>query len=167
VPEDRPDHPHPQPEPRAVVDDLADAARELRAGWSRRAAEEEAAREALLAADADRDAALQIVAHAHADGRLSTDEHGQRTELVLRARTIGHLDDALAGLGGYRRTPRTSLVRKLVFWAVAVPTAPFVLLGLGLLLFGSDLEDHVWGGILLLLITPGPWALRKWAWPRH
>ena len=139
----------------------------MRDGWSRRAAEEEAAREALLAADADRDAALQVLAHAHADGRLSTHEHGQRTDLVLRARTIGHLDDALVGLGGYRRRPRTSLVRKVVFWAVAIPMAPFVLLALGLLLFGTDLEDHVWGGILLLLLTPGPWALRRWAWPPH
>jgi hypothetical protein len=56
--------------------------------------------------------------------------------------------------------------RKLLFWIVSVFTSPFLLAGSGLLFFGTDLDDRVWGIILLVLFAPGLFALHRWAWPK-
>ena len=66
-----------------------------------RAAAAEAKRDAVLASDADRDAAVRVLTDAFSVGRLSASELDERTGKVLAARTHGKLDDLLAGLGGY------------------------------------------------------------------
>ena len=54
----------------------------------------------------------------------------------------------------------------MLFWIVTVITSPFLLVGAGFTVFGSDLGDHVFGIILLTLFAPGLFALFRWAWPR-
>jgi hypothetical protein len=44
--------------------------------------------------------------------------------------------------------------------------SPFVLLGTLLFAFGTDLGDHVGGFMFLVLLLPGLFKLRRWAWPR-
>lgn len=52
----------------------------------------------IRASDADRDAALAVLAEAYADGRLDLDEHDRRTSLVLAAVVLGDLRPLLADL---------------------------------------------------------------------
>ena len=131
-----------------------------------RAAAQEAARDGVLASDADRDAATRLLAEAFAVGRLSAAELEQRTTHALAARTHGELDDLLAGLGGYRAARRRHPVRKAVFGVVAFVSSPFVLIASLLTLFGTDTDDHVGGLVLLVILLPGLVALWRWAWPR-
>ncbi len=46
----------------------------------------------LRASDADRDRIADMLRDAHAEGRLTADEHAERVEGVLAARTVGELD---------------------------------------------------------------------------
>ncbi|MGP2442825.1 DUF1707 SHOCT-like domain-containing protein [Streptomyces sp. JW3] len=46
----------------------------------------------LRASDADRDRIADMLREAHAEGRLSADEHAERVEGVLAAKTVGELD---------------------------------------------------------------------------
>ena len=150
--------------------DFSEVARFVESWWpvnAERDAAEKAARDKLLAADADRDNAVSLLAEAFSQGRLSSDELDHRTSRTLAARTYGELDDALEGLGGLQRPVKNHPVRKGVFFAIALLSSPFVLLGGMLLLFGSDLGDHVGGLFFLVLLLPGLFALRRWAWPRH
>jgi hypothetical protein len=130
------------------------------------AAVEQQERAGLLAADADRDAAVERLSAAFSEGRLSTAELESRTASALSARTYGDLDSVLQGLGGLPREVRSRPVRRAVFWVVAVLSSPFVLMGTLLFAFGSDLGDHVGGLMFLVLLLPGLLALRRWAWPR-
>jgi hypothetical protein len=132
-----------------------------------RAAATEAARDAVLASDADRDAAVAVLTDAFAHGRLSSTELEERTGRALAARTHGELDDLLVGLGGYRVAVPRRPWRKVLFGLVAFLMSPFLLLGGGLFVFGSDADDHIAGAILLLVLLPGPLALWRWAWPRR
>jgi hypothetical protein len=52
----------------------------------------------LRASDADRDRAIEALAAANADGRLSLDEYSQRSEVALSARTLGDLAGLTADL---------------------------------------------------------------------
>jgi hypothetical protein len=45
-------------------------------------------------------------------------------------------------------------------------TSPFLLMGFGLLLAGSDNGGRVFGLVLLVLFAPGLFALNRWAWPK-
>ena len=79
----------------------------------------------------------------------------------------------LAGLEGLESlttwtapSPR-GLLPRLMFWCVGLVTAPFILMALGLLLFGSDGGDRVFGIIALIVFLPGPVALYRWAHPRR
>jgi hypothetical protein len=128
-----------------------------------REAEERAARGRLLAADEDRNAAVNLLSDAYAQGRLSSAELEQRTGKALAARTYGELDAVLEGL---QRPVKSHPVRKAVFWVVGVLSSPFVLMGTLLFLFGSDAGDHLGGLFFLVLLLPGLFALRRWAWPR-
>lgn len=121
----------------------------------------------LLAADADRDAAVHVLADALSVGRLTPAEFDERTNRALAARTYGELDDVLQGLGGLpRKTPRSHPLRKAAFWVVAVVSSPFVFLGSMLAAFG-DTGDEVGIGLVLLVLTlPGLFGLWRWAWPR-
>ena len=132
-----------------------------------RAAAAEAERDALLASDADRDAAVRVLADAFSVGRLSATELEDRTGRVLGARTHGELDDLLAGLGGYPVARPVARWRKVVFGIVAFCTSPFVFMGSMLLLFGSDVGDHVGGLVMLVLFLPGLFGLWRWARPKR
>ncbi len=152
---------------------MAEIARTLQSVWSARAAEAtrrariaEKERDALLASDDDRDTVVDLLSRAYAEGRLSAEEFDQRTGQALAARRFGALDDALAGLGAMERNRPDHTARKVVFWMVAVPCAPFVLLGALLLAFGSDLGDHVGGLAFLAVLLPLLFLVRRWAWPR-
>ena len=114
----------------------------------------------MLASDADRDAVVQILSDAFSQGRLSTGEFEDRTSKALSARSHGQLDDLLHDLGGLRPV-KSRPVRKAVFCVAAFLASPFVLLGALLVAFGVDAGDRV--GVILL---PGLFALRRWAWPR-
>jgi len=131
-----------------------------------RAAAEKTARDGLLASDADRDATVQLLSDAFVQGRLSSSELEQRTAGALSARTYGELDDVLQGLGGLPRQVSNHPVRTAVFWVIALLCSPFVLLGVLLLAFGSDAGDRVGGIVLLVLLLPGLFKLRRWAAPR-
>jgi hypothetical protein len=45
----------------------------------------------MLAADADRDRAIDVLRAGFAEGRLTRDEHGERVSLVQKSRTYGEL----------------------------------------------------------------------------
>jgi DNA-binding MarR family transcriptional regulator len=132
------------------------------------AAARDAEREALLAADADRDQVVHLLSQAFAEGRLSSSELEQRTGQALTARTYGELDDVLTGLADLHRPARSHghPMRKALFWVVALLSTPFVLFGSLLLLGGSDADDLVAGLVVLVVVLPGVFALRRWAWPR-
>jgi hypothetical protein len=53
-------------------------------------------------------------------------------------------------------------VRRAVFWVVALLSSPFVLLGAMLLAFGVDAGDRFGGFVVLTLVLPGLFALRRW-----
>lgn len=149
--------------------DLGEAARLIGSLWpaaAGRTAADETARERLLASDADRDAAVQLLSGAFAEGRLSSGELEHRTGRALSARTHGELDDVLEGLGGLPRPVTNHPVRTAVFWVIALLCSPFVLLGALLLAFGSDAGDRVGGIVFLVLLLPGLFKLRRWAAPR-
>ena len=57
-------------------------------------------------------------------------------------------------------------MRKAVFGVAAFLASPFVLLGALLVAFGVDAGDRVGGVVFLILLLPGLFALRRWAWPR-
>jgi len=157
-------HPH---EESARLDEfvqrqVADAVRRLLA----REDADTALRAATLASDTDRDVTANVLNQAFAEGRLTSEEHAERTTRAFTARTHGELDQVLSGLHlpAVHQPSRTG--RKLLFWVVTVVTSPFLLMGFGLLLAGSDLGDRVFGTILLVLFAPGLLALNRWAWPR-
>ena len=133
----------------------------------RRAEEAEERRDALLASDQDRDHATRMISEAYAIGQVSAEEHDQRAGRALRARTIGELDDALDGLGGFSRPVHVNPARKVLFWLVAVPAMPLLLLGVLFLLGGSDAGDRFFGIFLLVVVGPGLWSLGRKAWPRR
>lgn len=132
----------------------------------------EAQRDALLASDAERDQVCTLLNGAFGEGRLTSVELEERTSRALAARTRGELEDVLAGLEGlgsrtpWAARPQPRLLPRLVFWVVGLLTAPFVLVGAGLLLFGSDGGDRVFGIVMLTLFLPGLIALYRWAHPR-
>lgn len=150
--------------------DVGEITRSLGSAWSAwsarsaaRVAAEDAARDELLASDADRDATAQLLSGAFSQGRLSSAEFQARIDQALTARTRGELDDALEGLGDLLRPVRSHPVRKALFWVIALLSSPFVLLGGMLFFFGSDAGDHLGGLFFLVLLLPGLFALRRWA----
>lgn len=150
--------------------DLTPVTRLVKSLWpanADHAAAKEQERSGLLAADADRDGAVEALSAAFTEGRLSTAELESRTASALSARTYGELDTVLQGLGGLPREVRSHPVRKALFWVVAMLSSPFVLTGTLLFAFGTDLGDHVFGLIFLVLLLPGLFALWRWAWPRR
>lgn len=133
----------------------------------------DAERDALLASDAERDQVCRRLSAAFSEGRITSSELDERTSRALSARTYGDLEDVMAGLEvptttSYRpvaqghRTPERGVVPRLLFWLVGLVTAPFILLGGGLVLAG----EWVFGTVLLLLFLPGLVALYRWAHPR-
>lgn len=115
----------------------------------------------LLASDADRDLAIELLSEAYSVGRLTADELAQRTERALTARTHGDLDQVLHGLGGLRRRVRRRPVRTTVFWVAAVLGSPFLLLGILLLTAGVDGGDRFAGVVFLGVVVPLLWSVRR------
>lgn len=133
----------------------------------------EAAREATLASDAERERVCELINKAFSQGRLTPADLDERTTRALAARTHGDLEDVLVGLTPsgtaalWAQRPERGLLPRLVFWIVGIMTSPFVFLGSMLLLFGSDGGDRVFGIVLLVIFLPGLIALYRWAHPRH
>ena len=143
---------------------IADAARRRR----EREDAEAMLRDSTLASDIDRDLTANVLSDAFAQGRLTADEHAERTTRAFTARTHGDLDDVLTGLHAPPSSAPAHVpgVRKVVFWGVTVMTSPFLMVGLGLFLAGDGLGSHIFGIFLLLLFAPGLFALHRWAWPQ-
>lgn len=141
---------------------VADAARRRRAHEDAEAA----LRASTLASDTDRDLTANVLNDAFAQGRLTSEEHADRTTRAFTARTHGDLDQVLIGLQAPSAPMPAHGARKLLFWVVTVFTSPFLMMGLGLLLAGGGAGSHFFGFVLLLLFAPGLFALHRWAWPR-
>lgn len=158
------------PPPNVLSIDLGEVARSISTLWPAStgpAVPDERRRHELLAADADRDAAVHLLADGLVQGRLSPAEFDDRTNRALAARTYGDLDDVLRGLGGLPRARvPTHPLRKAVFWLVGVLSSPFLLVGSVLLAFGADTGDVVVSLVLVVMLLPGLLALRRWAWPK-
>ena len=133
----------------------------------------EAARDARLASDSERERVCELLHSAFADGRITATELDERTTLALGARTHGDLDHVLSGLGAmghpalWAATPDVPgrVPHRIAFWVVGFFTFPFVFFGTMLLLFGSDAGDRIAGIVMLVLFLPGLVALHRWAHP--
>lgn len=115
--------------------------------WLRSQGEADAARDALLASDAERDQVCRRLASAFSEGRITSAELDERTSQALAARTHGDLAAVLRGLTvpvvpappvppaplGYAppaaQAPR-SVNPRMVFWIVCFFMAPSFLTGL-------------------------------------
>lgn len=144
-------------------------ARDLASAWLTQLAQassrRNAANDALLASDADRDQAVRQLTDAFTQGRLAAAELDDRTGRALAARTRGELDAVLSGLGGLARPMARRPVRAATFWLATVLLSPFVLFGGLFVLFGNDLGDHVFGLVLLALTGSPLFAVWRW-WRR-
>jgi hypothetical protein len=159
--------PEPEPDDATRLDEFVQ--QQVEDAVRRRRAQERAEavlRAETLASDLDRDRVSEVLNEAFAHGRLTADEHADRTTRTFLARTHGDLEHVLKGLHVPPAPVKAHAARKLLFWIVSVFTSPFLLAGSGLLFFGTDLDDRVWGIILLVLFAPGLFALHRWAWPK-
>ncbi|MBD3947244.1 DUF1707 SHOCT-like domain-containing protein [Nocardioides ganghwensis] len=133
----------------------------------------EAAREATLASDAERERVCDLLNRAFSQGRLTPADLDERTSRALTARTHGDLEDVLAGLTPtgtsalWAQRPQRGFLPRLVFWIVGLLTSPFVLGGSLFVLFGEGVGERVFGIVLLVVFLPGLIALYRWAHPRH
>ena len=59
----------------------------------------------ILASDADREASVELLNSAFAEGRLTADEHAERVRAAYGARTQGDLDGLTADLPGAAEDP--------------------------------------------------------------
>lgn len=155
-----------QPEETAPLDEfvqrhIADAARRRR----EREDAESALRASTLASDSDRDATASVLNQAFAEGRLTSEEHADRTTRAFTARTHGDLDQVLTGLQVPVAAAPAYAARKVIFWVVTVMTSPFLMMGLGLTLSGNGIFGTVFGIVLLGIFAPGLYALQRRAWP--
>lgn len=119
-----------------------------------------------LASDNDREEVSDVLNEAFALGRLTSEEHAERTTRALTARTHGELEETLAGL--HLPVPQVHLrkLRSAVFWAAALFATPFLLVGLALLAGGDDLEEVAVGAVFLAASGSGLFRLRRWAFRR-
>lgn len=140
--------------------------------WYAARARAEAQHDARLVSDAERERVCQLLNGAFSEGRLTAPELDVRTSHALAARTHGDLEGVLAGLTGdgspltWTSRPDRGILPRIIFWIVGLFTSPFVLAGGAFLVFGSDLGDHVFGLVLLVIFLPGLIALYRWAHPR-
>ncbi len=137
----------------------------------------DAERDALLVSDAERDQVCQRLSAAFSEGRITSPELDERTSRALSARTYGDLEDVMAGLeppattsyrpvmAGHLPTQRSVLPRVL-FWLVGLVSAPFILVGGGMVLLADEASTLIFGIVVLLLFLPGLIALYRWGHPR-
>ena len=83
------------------------------------------------------------------------------TEAYLRWRHLQEQADAERDA-----LPARSVLPRLVFWVVGLFTAPFILGGGAMVLFGDELSTTIFGLVMLTLFLPGLIALYRWAHPR-
>ena len=139
--------------------------------WLSTRAHAEQRQAARLVSDAERERACDLLNAAFSDGRLTPSEHEERTSRALAARTQRDLEGVLAGLTDadtmeWSRRRDGGVLPRIAFWVVGLFTSPFVFVGAMFALFGSDLGDHVFGLVLLVVFLPGLVALYRWAHPR-
>jgi hypothetical protein len=145
--------------------------------WRHLQEQADAERDALLVSDAERDQVCRRLAAAFSEGRITSPELDERTSRALAARTYGDLEDVMVGLEPPAATayhpvvpaaglPARSVLPRLVFWVVGLFTAPFILGGGAMVLFGDELSTTIFGLVLLTLFLPGLIALYRWAHPR-
>jgi hypothetical protein len=145
--------------------------------WRHLQEQADAERDALLVSDAERDQVCRRLAAAFSEGRITSPELDERTSRALAARTYGDLEDVMVGLEPPAATayhpvapaaglPARSVLPRLVFWVVGLFTAPFILGGGAMVLFGDELSTTIFGLVMLTLFLPGLIALYRWAHPR-
>ncbi len=78
----------------------------------------------LRASDADRDRIADILRDALAEGRLNAEEHAERVEGVLAAKTVGELEGFIRDLPAAHRTPPASATAPHRPSAGAIPVDP-------------------------------------------
>ena len=153
--------------------------------WRHLQEQADAEHDALLASDADRDQVCRRLSAAFSEGRITASELDQRTSQALAARTYGDLEGVMAGLeppaatsyhpvmpagvpgtAPARASHQRGVLPRLVFWVVGLFTAPFILGGGAMLLFGDGPSEWIFGIVVLTLFLPGLIALYRWAHPR-
>jgi hypothetical protein len=145
--------------------------------WRHLQEQADAERDALLASDAERDQVCRRLSAAFSEGRITSPELDERTTRALSARTYGDLEDVMAGLEApattsYRavrqdqRPLQRGVLPRLLFWVVGLFTAPFILGGGAMVLFGDGPGEWIFGIVMLTLFLPGLVALYRWAHPR-
>jgi len=145
--------------------------------WRQLQEQADAQHDALLVSDAERDQVCRRLSAAFSEGRITSPELDERTSRALAARTYGDLEDVMTGLEppvttsfhpvvpGSSPVPR-GVFPRLVFVLVGLVSAPFILVGGGMVLFADELSTAIFGFVLLTLFLPGLIALYRWAHPR-
>lgn len=144
--------------------------------WRHLQEQADAERDALLASDAERDQVCRRLSAAFSEGRLTSPELDERTSRALSARTYGDLEDVMTGLEpptptSYRPLAPTGaaptrVFARVLFWVVGLFTAPFILGGSALVLFGDGPGSWIGGLVVLTLFLPGLVALYRWGHPK-
>ena len=145
--------------------------------WRHLQEQAEAEHDALLVSDAERDQVCRRLSAAFSEGRITSPELDERTSRALAARTYGDLEDVMAGLEppattSYRPVMQVhsaverGVLPQVVFWVVGLFTAPFILGGGAMVLFGGELGTTIFGLVMLTLFLPGLIALYRWAHPK-
>lgn len=120
-----------------------------------REVEQEGHEQSLLVGDAERELALQLLAQAFGDGRLSQEEHDRRTGIVLQAADRGDLDQAMTGLA-VEGQPRPSAGYSVGFWLLGALAVPVLVLALLIIAAdGSGPSEKLVAGLVLLVLIPG------------
>ena len=145
--------------------------------WQLLQEQADAEHDALLASDAERDQVCRRLSAAFSEGRYHLPELDERTSRALAARTYGDLEDVMVGLEppattSYRpvmpdhRPPERSVLPRVLFWLVGLVSAPFILVGGGMVLFADETSTLIFGLVMLTLFLPGLVALYRWGHPR-
>jgi len=106
------------------------------------------------ASDTERDEVVRTLAQHHVDGRLSTDEFGERAARATDATTLGELEQTLVDLPSLPRTNRRpSVAGRLVPILAVAAFVTAVVVTHGRAVFGL-----LWIAVVLsVLRTRGPW----------
>ncbi len=110
---------------------------------------------ALRAADRDRDAVLQVLGEAYADGRLTREEYDERSETLAGTRTLGGLADLLSDLVPATVSGSTDLVRA----GSATPARPDDLRTEAVRHYQRQRREAVWGMLSASIVCLVIWAL--------
>lgn len=154
----------------SAADEWADVGRLVSDAWSAaqssRTAEQRQREGQSLVGDLERDAALNALAAAYGEGRLTQEEHDRRTDAALHARTRADLDAVCRDLSaGESAVGSTGTARRTAFMVVTLLSVPVLLLAV-LLITGGEAREGALGLGLLAVLVPALLALWWWAY-RH